>query len=173
MTDTIDILISEEEVDRRIREVAAEIDRDYAGKSVTFLCTLKGACFFACELAKRLTIPVFMEFIQTASYAGKESTGNVLMKLDVPREAISGKDVLIIEDVIDTGRTLSMVTALMRGRNPSSLAVCALLDKHECRVVPLEGDYIGFSIGNEFVVGYGLDWDQKYRNLPYIGVVRD
>lgn len=170
--DKIDVLISEEKVDARIREIAEQIDRDYAGKSVVFLCTLKGACFFACELAKRVTIPVFMEFIRASSYIGKSSTGNVKMLVDVPNDAVEGKDVLIIEDVIDTGVTLSNVTKLIAGRNPASLKVCSLLDKHECRKVEFEGDYIGFTIGNDFVVGYGLDWDQKYRNLPYIGIVR-
>lgn len=172
MTDTIDVLLSEEVIDARIRELAAQIDADYAGESVTLLCTLKGAVFFACELAKRITIPVFMEFIQATSYAGTKSTGEVVMKLDVADEAVADKNIIIIEDVIDTGRTLSIVREMMQKRNPKSLKVCSLLDKHECRVVPFEGDYIGFTIGDEFVVGYGLDVDQKYRNLPYVGVIR-
>lgn len=172
MADTIDVLLSEEQIDARVRDIAAQIDADYAGKEVTLLCTLKGACFFACELAKRITVPVFMEYIQTASYEGKTSTGDVTMKLDVPTRAIAGKHVIIVEDVIDTGRTLSRVTEMMRARFPATLAVCSLLDKHACRVVPFERDYIGFTIGDEFVVGYGLDWDQKYRNLPYVGIVR-
>ena len=172
MTDTIDVLLSEDVINVRIRELAAQIDADYAGESVTLLCTLKGAVFFACELAKRITIPVFMEFIQTASYEGTQSTGTVSMKLDIPEEDVAGKHLIIIEDVIDTGRTLSVVKEMMLKRNPASLKVCTLLDKHECRVVPFEGDYIGFTIGNEFVVGYGLDFDQKYRNLPYVGVIR-
>lgn len=172
MKDTIDVLLSEDVINTRIRELAAQIDADYAGESVTLLCTLKGAVFFACELAKRITIPVFMEFIQTASYEGTQSTGTVSMKLDIPEEDVTGKHLIIIEDVIDTGRTLSVVKEMMLKRNPASLKVCTLLDKHECRVVPFEGDYIGFTIGNEFVVGYGLDVDQKYRNLPYVGVIR-
>lgn len=172
MKDTIDVLLSEDVINTRIRELAAQIDADYAGESVTLLCTLKGAVFFACELAKRITIPVFMEFIQTASYEGTQSTGTVSMKLDIPEEDVAGKHLIIIEDVIDTGRTLSVVKEMMLKRNPASLKVCSLLDKHECRVVPFEGDYIGFTIGNEFVVGYGLDVDQKYRNLPYVGVIR-
>ena len=172
MKDTIDVLLSEDVINTRIRELAAQIDADYAGESVTLLCTLKGAVFFACELAKRITIPVFMEFIQTVSYEGTQSTGTVSMKLDIPEEDVAGKHIIIIEDVIDTGRTLSVVKEMMLKRNPASLKVCSLLDKHECRVVPFEGDYIGFTIGNEFVVGYGLDVDQKYRNLPYVGVIR-
>ena len=172
MKDTIDVLLSEDVINTRIRELAAQIDADYAGESVTLLCTLKGAVFFACELAKRITIPVFMEFIQTASYEGTQSTGTVSMKLDIPEEDVAGKHLIIIEDVIDTGRTLSVVKEMMLKRNPASLKVCSLLDKHECRVVPFEGDYVGFTIGNEFVVGYGLGVDQKYRNLPYVGVIR-
>ena len=172
MKDTIDVLLSEDVINTRIRELVAQIDADYAGESVTLLCTLKGAVFFACELAKRITIPVFMEFIQTASYEGTQSTGTVSMKLDIPEEDVAGKHIIIIEDVIDTGRTLSVVREMMLKRNPASLKVCSLLDKHECRVVPFKGDYVGFTIGNEFVVGYGLDVDQKYRNLPYVGVIR-
>ena len=172
MTDTIDVLISEDVIDARIRELAAQIDADYAGKSVTLLCTLKGAVFFACELAKRITIPVFMEFIQTSSYVGTKSTGKVSMKLDVDDSAVKDKNIIIIEDVIDTGKTLSVVKEMMQARNPASLKVCSLLDKHECHTVPFEGDYIGFTIGDDFIVGYGLDVDQKYRNLPYIGIVR-
>ena len=172
MTDTIDILLSEDVINARIRELAAQIDADYAGESVTLLCTLKGAVFFACELAKRITIPVFMDFIQTASYEGTKSTGKVSMKLDISAEEVFGKNIIIIEDVIDTGRTLSLVKDMILAKNPASVKVASLLDKHECRVVPFEGDYIGFPIGDEFVVGYGLDVDQKYRNLPYIGIIK-
>jgi hypoxanthine phosphoribosyltransferase len=172
MADTISVLIPEERIVARIKELAKQINSDYAGKSVILLITLKGACFFACELAKHLTIPIFMEYIQTASYEGKSSDGTIVMKLDVPNGTITGKHVIILEDIIDTGRTLTNIKNLMFEREPASLAICSLLDKHECRVVPFEGDYIGFVIGNDFVVGYGLDWNQKYRNLPYIGIVR-
>ncbi|HJJ69888.1 MAG TPA: phosphoribosyltransferase family protein, partial [Methanocorpusculum sp.] len=125
MTDTIDVLISEDVIDARIRELAAQIDADYAGKSVTLLCTLKGAVFFACELAKRITVPVFMEFIQTASYVGTKSTGNVSMKLDVDDDAVKDKNIIIIEDVIDTGKTLSVVKEMIQAKNPASLKVCS------------------------------------------------
>lgn len=170
--DNIEVLISEAEIDEKIREMAKELDRDYFGKPVVFLCTLKGSVFFACELAKRVSFPVFMEFIRASSYFGMSSTGNVEMKIDVPLEAIEGKDVIVIEDIIDTGVTLTYIKEIMSARNPASLKFCSLLDKHECRKVPFEGDYVGFVIGDEFVVGYGLDWDEKYRNLPYVGVVR-
>jgi len=172
MSATMDILFSQNQIQSRIKELAAEISREYAGREVTFLVTLKGAVFFACDLAKYMTIPVFFEFIQAESYSGTSSTGSIKMKVDVPAEKIAGKDVIIIEDVIDTGRTLSHVVKLMESRNPRSLKVCALLDKKECRDVPFEGDYIGFTIGNEFVIGYGLDVDQKFRNFPFIGILR-
>jgi hypoxanthine phosphoribosyltransferase len=172
MADTIDVLISEEQIEARIKELARQINFDYAGKSVTLLTTLKGACFFACELAKHLTIPVFMEYIQATSYEGKFSTGTINMMLDVPNEAVVEKHVIILEDLIDTGRTLTAIKNMMLEKKPASLAICSLLDKHECRIVPFEGDYVGFIIDDNFVVGYGLDWNQKYRNLPYIGIVR-
>ena len=139
MADTKKGVIQEEQIDARIRELSKTIEADYAGKYVVPLTTLKGECFFSCENAKRLTIPVFMEYIQAASYEGKSSTGTLTMKLDIPADAITGKHVIIIEDVIDTGRTLSAVKELIRSRSPASLAVCSLLDKHECRVGPFDG----------------------------------
>ncbi|HJJ47368.1 MAG TPA: hypoxanthine phosphoribosyltransferase [Methanocorpusculum sp.] len=171
MAETIEVLLSQETVEKRICEIAAEIDRDFAGKSVTLLCTLKGAVFFTCELAKHLTIPTYIDFIQTVSYSGTTTTGTVFMKLDVEPEKIKGQNVIIIEDVIDTGITLTHVKKLIAEREPAVLKVCTLLDKHECRRVPFEGDYIGFAIGKQFVVGYGLDVDQRYRNLPYVGIL--
>ena len=165
-----DVLLSEEQINSRIAELAAEIDRDYAGKEVVFLITLRGAVIFGCELAKRVKTPVYFEFIQTSSYVGTTSTGIITMKIDVDTSAIEGKHVIIIEDIIDTGKTLKMVKKLILDRKPASLKICTLIDKHECRKVELEGDYIGFTIGNDFIVGYGLDYNQKYRNLPYIGI---
>ena len=172
MTDKIDVLLSEETVNSRIRELAAEIDRDYAGKELVFLITLKGATIFGCELAKRVTVPVYLEFIKAHSYQGTESSGTVQMTLDVDPAAIEGKHVLIIEDILDTGRTLTAVKKLMETRNPASLKICTLLDKPEGRVVELEADYVGFVIPDEFVVGYGLDVDQRYRTLPFVGIYR-
>jgi len=172
MTATIDILLSPNQIQSRIKELATELSREYAGKEVTFLVTLKGAIFFACDLAKYMTIPVFLEFIHAESYSGTNSSGNVIMSVDVAPEAIADKNVIIIEDVIDTGRTLSHLVKLMKSRNPKSLKVCALLDKKDCRVIPFEGEYIGFSIGNEFVIGYGLDVDGKFRNFPFIAILK-
>lgn len=170
MTDTIDVLIPEETVNARILELAREIDQDFAGSCVTLICVLKGSVFFTAELAKRITIPVFLEFIKVSSYEGMQS-GELSLQLDVT-SSIKGKNIIVIEDVIDTGKTLTKLRGMLAARNPASLKFCTLLDKHDCRVVPFEGDYVGFKIGNEFVVGYGLDFDQKYRNLPYIGILR-
>jgi len=170
MNKQFDVLISEDRINTRIAELAAQIDKDYAGKEVVFLITLKGATVFGCELAKHVTIPVYFEFIQASSYAGTASTGVIAMKLDVDKSAIEGKHVIIIEDIIDTGRTLKKVKSLIQSRNPASLKICSLIDKPECRLVDFKGDYIGFTIGNDFIVGCGMDCDQKYRNLPYIGL---
>lgn len=171
MSESISVLISEEQIQKRVKEIAAQINEEYAGKSVTLLCTLKGAVYFTCELSKHLKVPTFLEFIQASSYSGTESTGTITMKLDVKPEAVCGKHVIIVEDVIDTGVTLYHVKKLIAGRNPASLKVCTLLDKHDCRRVAFEGDYVGFTIGDEFVVGFGLDVDQRYRNLAYVGVL--
>lgn len=171
MTASIRPFLNQDTIESRIKELAAEISRDYAGKEVTFLVTLKGAVFFSCELAKYMTIPVFFEYIRAKSYAGTTSTGTVTIPVDVEPEKIADKNIIIIEDVIDSGRTLSHVVEIMKSRNPASLKVCALLDKKECRVIPFEGDYIGFTIGNNFVVGYGLDVDQKFRNFPFIAIL--
>ena len=171
MTATIDVLLTQEQIETRVRELAEQISADYAGEEVTLLITLKGGVYFGCKLSEYMTVPTYLEFIQTASYSGTKSTGIISMKLDVEPQSIVGKNIIIIEDVIDTGRTLKYLKELLALRNPKSLKICSLLDKHECRVVDLEGDYIGFSIGNDFVVGYGLDVDQKFRNLPFVGII--
>ena len=162
MADKIRVLLTEEEVDKRINEVAEQINKDYAGKSVHLICILKGGVFFTCELAKRLNMPVSMDFMSVSSYgAGKD--------LDEPLE---GKNVLIVEDIIDSGRTLAYLIEVLKQRGPKDIHLCTLLDKPERRVKKqVKVDYTCFTIPDEFVVGYGLDYDQKYRNLPYIGVV--
>lgn len=171
MAETISTLIGEKEVDAKIRELAAKISEDYAGKEIHLICILKGSVFFVCELAKRLTIPVTIDFMSVSSYgSGTTSSGIVRLAKDLD-EPIEGKHVLIVEDIIDTGRTLSHLLELLSTRNPASLKLCTLLDKPERRVVDIEVDYTCFRIPDKFVVGYGLDYDQKYRNLPYIGVV--
>ena len=172
MAENVRILLKEEEVDKRIAEVAAMINRDYAGKGVHLICILKGGVFFTCELAKRLTVPVSMDFMSVSSYgSGTESSGVVRIVKDLD-ESIAGKNVLIVEDIIDSGRTLAYLIEILKQRNPESIHLCTLLDKPERRVKKqVKVDYTCFEIPDEFVVGFGLDYDQKYRNLPYIGVV--
>lgn len=172
MAENVRILLKEEEVDKRIAEVAAMINRDYVGKEVHLICILKGGVFFTCELAKRLTVPVSMDFMSVSSYgSGTESSGVVRIVKDLD-ESIAGKNVLIVEDIIDSGRTLAYLIEILKQRNPESIHLCTLLDKPERRVKKqVKVDYTCFEIPDEFVVGFGLDYDQKYRNLPYIGVV--
>ncbi len=172
MKDKIRVLIPEDEVNKRISETAAQISRDYAGKEVHLICILKGGVFFTCELAKRLTIPVSMDFMSVSSYgSGTVSSGVVKIVKDLD-EPLEGKEVLIVEDIIDSGRTLAYLMEILEKRNPKSIRLCTLLDKPERRVKKqVKVDYTCFSIPDKFVVGYGLDYDQKYRNLPYIGVV--
>ncbi len=172
MADKIRVLLDEEKVDRRIREIAAQINRDYEGKQVHLICILKGGVFFTCELAKHLTVPVSMDFMSVSSYgSGTESSGVVRIVKDLD-ESIAGKNVLIVEDIIDSGRTLAYLIEILKQRNPESIRLCTLLDKPERRVKKqVKVDYTCFTIPDEFVVGFGLDYDQKYRNFPYIGVV--
>ena len=172
MADRIRVLLTEEEVDKRINEVAAKISEDYAGKQVHMICILKGGVFFMCELAKRITVPVSMDFMSVSSYGdGTKSSGVVKIAKDLD-ETLEGKDVLIVEDIIDSGRTLSYLIEVLKQRGPKSIRLCTLLDKPERRVKKqVTVDYTCFTIPDEFVVGYGLDYAQKYRNLPYIGVV--
>lgn len=148
-----------------------QISRDYAGKQVHLICVLKGGSFFLCELAKRITVPVSLDFMSVSSYGGgTESKGVVKIVKDLD-ESIRDKDVLVVEDIVDSGRTLSYLLEMLRSRGPKSLRLCTLLDKPERRVVDVDVDYTGFQIPDKFVVGYGLDYDQRYRNLPYIGIV--
>ena len=172
MAENVRVLLKEEEVEKRIAEVAAMINRDYEGKEVHLICILKGGVFFTCELAKRLTVPVSMDFMSVSSYgSGTESSGVVRIVKDRD-ESITGKNVLIVEDIIDSGRTLAYLIEILKQRNPESIHLCTLLDKPERRVKKqVKVDYTCFEIPDEFVVGFGLDYDQKYRNLPYIGVV--
>ena len=172
MEDKIRVLLSEEEVDAKINQIAKEISKDYEGKNLHMICILKGGVFFTCELAKRLTIPVSLDFMSVSSYgAGTESSGVVRIVKDLD-EPLEGKDLLIVEDIIDSGRTLAHLIEVLKQRNPKSIQLCTLLDKPERRVKKqVSVKYTCFTIPDEFVVGYGLDYNQKYRNLPYIGVV--
>ncbi len=171
MAEHIRVLLSEEKVDRRIKEIGEQISRDYAGKSIHMVCVLKGGSFFMCELAKRITIPVSLDFMSVSSYGSDTKSSGVVKIVKDLDESLKDKDVLIVEDIVDSGRTLSYLMEMLRDRGPASLHLCTLLDKPDRRVIDVKVDYTGFQIPDEFVVGYGLDYNQKYRNLPYIGVV--
>ena len=168
----ISVMISEDELQAKIAELGEKISADYEGKEVKLICILKGSAFFCCELAKRITVPVTMDFMSVSSYgAGTKSSGIVKIVKDLD-QSIEGRDVLVVEDIIDSGRTLSHLMKILNERKPSSICLCTLLDKPERREVDdVNVDYTGFQVPDEFVVGYGLDYDQLYRNLPYVGVV--
>ncbi|MCH4278641.1 hypoxanthine phosphoribosyltransferase [Mediterraneibacter sp. NSJ-151] len=171
MAETIRELVSEKAVDERIVELGKQISKDYEGKQVHLICVLKGGVFFMCELAKRISVPVSMDFMSVSSYGDDTKSSGVVKIVKDLDEAIEGKDVLIVEDIIDSGRTLYYLIDILKKRNPKSVRLCTLLDKPERRVKDVKVDYVGFNIPDEFVVGYGLDYAQKYRNLPFIGVV--
>lgn len=163
------VLIDEQTLQNRIREMAKQIEEEYKGKTITIICILKGSVFFTVDLAKAINEDVRVEFIRVSSYGGDTvSSGEIKMKLDL-KDSINGKDVIVVEDIVDTGRTLSYLMEYLKLKQPNSLKICTLLDKKERRVCEVNPDYVGFQIPDEFVVGYGLDYDEKYRNLPYIG----
>ena len=172
MKEKIKVLLPEAEVDKKIQELGEQISKDYEGKNIHMICVLKGGVFFTCELAKRISVPVSLDFMSVSSYGnGTTSSGAVRIVKDLD-EPLAGKDVLIVEDIIDSGRTLSYLIEVLKQRGPKSIRLCTLLDKPERRVKKqVTVDYTCFTIPDEFVVGYGLDYAQKYRNLPYIGVV--
>lgn len=171
MAERVRVLLTEEEVDRRIQEIGDQISRDYAGKQVHLICVLKGGAFFMCELAKRITVPVSLDFMSVSSYGSATKSSGVVRIVKDLDEPLKDKDVLVVEDIVDSGRTLSYLLDMLKDRGPRSVKLCTLLDKPERRVVEVPVDYTCFQIPDEFVVGYGLDYDQRYRNLPYIGVV--
>ncbi len=167
----ISVLISEEELMKRIRELAGQISADFEGETVKLICILKGSIFFTCELAKRITVPVMLDFIQVSSYgSGTVSSGTINIKKELD-EPLEGQNVVLVEDIIDSGNTLSKLIPVLKARNPKTLKVCTLLDKPDRREVEVNVDYNGFNIPDKFVVGFGLDYDQHYRNLPYVGVL--
>lgn len=171
MSENIRVLIEEDALDARIAELGAQISRDYEGEEVCLICILKGSVFFTCELAKRITVPVSLDFMSVSSYgAAMVSSGEIQVKKDLD-EPIENKNVIVIEDIIDTGRTLKYLLEDLKKRNPKTLKLCTMLDKPDRRVVDVKTDYTGFVIPDEFVVGYGLDYDQRHRNLPYIGIL--
>lgn len=171
MKEKVKVLIPETEVNKRISELGRQITQDYAGRKIHMICVLKGGVFFMCELAKRIDGPVSLDFMSVSSYGnGTTSSGAVRIVKDLD-EPIEGEDVLIVEDIIDSGNTLHYLIEILHKRQPKSIRICTLLDKPERRVAQVEVDYSGFNIPDEFVVGYGLDYAQRYRNLPFIGVV--
>ena len=171
MAEHIRVLLPEEEVDARIQEIGDQISRDYAGKQVHLVCVLKGGSFFMCELAKRISVPVSLDFMSVSSYGSDTKSSGVVKIVKDLDESLKDKDVVVVEDIVDSGRTLSYLLEMLRDRGPRSLRLCTLLDKPVRRAVEVKVDYTGFQIPDQFVVGYGLDYDQRYRNLPYIGVV--
>ena len=171
MAEHVRVMLTEEEVDDRIKEIGQRISEDYAGRQVHLICVLKGGSFFLCELAKRITVPVSLDFMSVSSYGGDTKSSGIVKIIKDLDESIKDKDVIVIEDIVDSGRTLSYLMELLQQRGPKSLALCTLLDKPDRRVIDVKVDYTGFQIPDEFVVGYGLDYDQRYRNLPFIGVV--
>ena len=171
MSDKIKVLLTEEEVSKKLDEMAAVINRDYAGKCVHLVGILIGSVFFTCELEKYITVPVTLDFMSVSSYGnGSVSTGRVKILKDTD-EPIEGRDIIVVEDIVDSGNTLSFLLKIMKARKPASIKLITLLDKPDRREVPVHVDYTGFEIPDKFVVGYGLDYAQKYRNLPYIGEV--
>ena len=172
MAERVEVLLSEEEVDARIREIGEQISRDYAGKQVHLIGVLKGSVFFICELAKRITVPVTLDFMSVSSYGSDTKSSGVVKIVKDLDESLKDKHVIVIEDIVDSGNTLSYLLEMLGDRKPASLKLCTLLDKPGRRRKPVNVDYTGFQIPDEFVVGYGLDYDQKYRNLPYVGIVK-
>ena len=166
-----DILVGAEELQRRVRELGAEISRDYADKDLVLIGVLKGAVFFVSDLMRRLEIPVEVDFMAVASYGSATKTSGVVRILKDLDAAIEGRDVLIVEDIVDSGLTLQYLLRNLAGRNPASLEVCALLIKPERRKVELKTRYVGFEIPNRFAIGYGLDYEERYRNLPYVAAL--
>ncbi|MBE6927074.1 MAG: hypoxanthine phosphoribosyltransferase [Ruminococcaceae bacterium] len=173
MADKIKVFITEQEVNARIAELGAQISKDYEGKEVHLICILRGSVFFMCELAKRITIPVTMDFMSVSSYGNSMiSSGIVRISKDLD-EPLEGRHVIIVEDIIDSGKTLAHLIPILHTRKPLDIKLCTLLSKPARREVEIQVDYVGYEIPDAFVVGYGLDYAQKYRNLPYIGIVEE
>jgi len=170
----ITVYLTEEQINKRIAEMGAEITERFKGESVYLICILKGSIFFTTELAKRIDLPMNIDFMTVSSYGAQTvSSGVINVKQDLSG-SIEGENVIVVEDIIDSGNTLSRLLQLFKSRNPKTLTLCTLLDKPERRVVKdVNVDYTGFVVPDKFIVGYGLDWDQNYRNLPYIGFVED
>lgn len=170
MNENFKVLISKEELERRITELAEQIDKDYLGREITIVCVMRGAVFFGVELTLKMKTKLKYEFITISSYEGENSTGEVILRTDL-RESIEGKDVLIVEDIIDTGRSMKYLLEHLKSKNPRTLKVCALANKAERREVEVPIDYLGFEVPNKYIVGFGFDIDNNYRNLPYVATL--
>lgn len=171
MGEKISVLLDEETVNARIKELGEKISREYDGREIHLVCVLKGGVFFMCELAKRITVPVTMDFMSVSSYGNETSSSGVVRIVKDLDHSIENKHVIVVEDIVDSGNTLSYLLTILKERGPASLALCTLLDKPSRREVDVAVDYTGFEIPDHFVVGYGLDYMQKHRNLPYVGIV--
>tara|TARA_R110002049_G_scaffold303283_1_gene497484 strand:- start:977 stop:1492 length:516 start_codon:yes stop_codon:yes gene_type:complete len=166
---SVDVFISKEEIAQKVRELGELINKDYAGKEVTIVPLLTGAFMFAADLMREIKVPVDIQFMATSSYEGTQSTGEVKINYDL-KKSVNGKHVLLVEDIVDTGTTLKTVMEIMKTREPASLKLASLLYKPARNLHPVNIDYLGFEIEDKFVIGYGLDFDGRYRELPYIGV---
>ena len=174
MLENIEILINEEEIDKKITEIANQISKDYKDEEIILVCVLKGASYFTIDLSKKIkNTNVILDFVKVSSYGigERESSGKIEFSLDI-RENIENRNVIIIEDIIDSGLTLNFLYNYFKAQKPKTLKICALLDKYERRTVDINADYIGFKIEDKFVLGYGMDYDEKYRNLPYIAYIK-
>ena len=170
--DILEVLFSEEQLDRRVREIAAQIEKDYEGKEIMLISVLRGSFVFMADLCRRIDLPCTLDFMSVSSYGkGTSSSGQVQITKDLSSD-ISGKHIILVEDILDSGNTLSDLLKLLEQRNPASIRLCTLLDKPDRRVKQVEVHYSGFSIPDAFVVGYGLDYAEKYRNMPYIGILK-
>lgn len=167
----IKVLISKEQIENRVKELAKQIRKDYKEKTITAICLLKGSLFFTADLTREIGGKIYLEFMQLSSYEGENTTGTIKLKKDIDFSEIKGKDVLIIEDIVDTGITLNYTLEHIKKAGANSVKVCTLLNKPSRRKIKVPIDYVGFKIENKFVLGYGMDYDQLYRNLPYIGYI--
>ncbi len=165
------VLITEEQVKRRVKELGEEISHDYKEKDLVIVAVLRGAIVFLCDLIREISIPITLDFLSISSYSGQTQTGVVRILKDLD-ESIENRHVILVEDIIDTGLTLNYILKTLRARRPADIRVCALLDKKARRIVDVQIDYVGFEIPDEFVVGYGMDYDQRYRSLPFIGILK-
>ena len=167
------VLVTEEQLQARVKELGAQVSRDYAGKDLLLVSILKGAVVFMADMMRAVDIPAQIDFMVVSSYGGSNTTSTGLVKIVKDLDAdLTGKDVLIVEDILDTGVTLSNLVPMLEMRNPNSVKICAILDKPSRRKADIQADYTGFEVPDAFVVGYGLDYDEKYRNLPFVGVLK-